>query len=175
MSNDNEPESKSDPHRTFAGTGAAEGRGKPSTADSEIRRTINEDSELRRQGETLLKLFGSDEGVKFVAETLGLGKAFVRSRFEAMSAALQERASKLAGETLERGEDDGTYFGACPVCGKTDGYLNVGRNHWFVCREHKKKWCAGSNLFSDWRDETEEKHEENAKLLESYETVSPIR
>jgi RecA-family ATPase len=25
------------------------------------------------------------------------------------------------------------------------------RSHWFVCHEHKVKWCVGSNLFSGWR------------------------
>jgi len=48
------------------------------------------------------------------------------------------------------------YFGLCPVCHKTDGSLNVGRSHWFYCKEHKKCWCAGSNVFSSWRDQTEQ-------------------
>jgi len=47
-------------------------------------------------------------------------------------------------------------FGICPHCGKTDGYVNVGRGHWFFCIEHRVKWYAGSNLFSSWHDETEE-------------------
>ena len=46
------------------------------------------------------------------------------------------------------------YFGVCPECGKTDGYINVGRDHWFYCKEHKLRWNVGSNLFSDWKDET---------------------
>ena len=24
-------------------------------------------------------------------------------------------------------------FGGCPTCHKTDGFLNIGRDHWFVC------------------------------------------
>jgi hypothetical protein len=51
------------------------------------------------------------------------------------------------------------YFGGCPQCGKNDGYTNVGRSHWFLCKEHKTMWCAGSNLFSSWRYETEEEQE----------------
>lgn len=47
-------------------------------------------------------------------------------------------------------------WGLCPTCGKTDGYINVGRGHWFYCQEHKKKWFVGSNLFSSWKDETED-------------------
>ena len=30
--------------------------------------------------------------------------------------------------------DDTGYFGLCPTCHKTDGYLNVGSSHWFVRR-----------------------------------------
>jgi hypothetical protein len=56
------------------------------------------------------------------------------------------------------------YFGVCPICRTADGYANVGRSHWFFCQEHQKKWCAGSNIFSDWRQETEE---EQRKQYES--------
>jgi hypothetical protein len=45
-------------------------------------------------------------------------------------------------------------FGACPVCHRDDGYINVGADHWFVCLTHKKKWCAGANLFSSAMEET---------------------
>lgn len=48
------------------------------------------------------------------------------------------------------------YFGVCPECGKTDGFINVGRGHWFYCREHKTKWLFGENQFDSWRDETED-------------------
>jgi hypothetical protein len=56
-------------------------------------------------------------------------------------------------ETGDRVIDD--YFGVCPHCGKNDGFINVGRSHWFFCKEHRVKWCAGANLFSSWRHETE--------------------
>jgi hypothetical protein len=48
------------------------------------------------------------------------------------------------------------YWGVCPVCHKTDGFLNAGKTHIFICREHKTRWIVGANLFSSWRDETEE-------------------
>jgi hypothetical protein len=48
------------------------------------------------------------------------------------------------------------HFGVCPTCNKTDGYINIGRGHWFYCAQHKIKWCVGENLFSGWQDETEE-------------------
>jgi hypothetical protein len=47
------------------------------------------------------------------------------------------------------------HFGLCPTCHRTDGYLNVGRGHWFVCHEHRAKWFAGANLISSWRDQSE--------------------
>jgi hypothetical protein len=51
---------------------------------------------------------------------------------------------------------DSGYFGLCPICKNTDGYINIGRGHWYLCKEHKVRWFVGENLFSSWRDETEE-------------------
>jgi hypothetical protein len=70
-------------------------------------------------------------------------------------------------------ENDG-YFGACPRCGKNDGYLNVGRDHFFVCHEHKKYWRFGSNMFSSWREQTEDERAANAELISGYEEVEPL-
>jgi hypothetical protein len=53
------------------------------------------------------------------------------------------------------------YFGACPQCQKTDGYTNIGPHQWFFCKTHKVKWWAGTNIFSDWRDETEDEQRAN--------------
>ena len=39
------------------------------------------------------------------------------------------------------------YVGGCPECGGNHGYLSVGCEHWFVCHDHKTKWCVGTNLF----------------------------
>ena len=66
------------------------------------------------------------------------------------------------------------YFGNCPVCGQTDGYLNISCNHWFVCHEHKSKWFVGSNLFSIWRFENESNWLGNAALLNRYQDVEPM-
>lgn len=67
------------------------------------------------------------------------------------------------------------YFGACPECGETSGYMNVGRSHWFVCDTHQVKWCAGENLFSDWRSEDESIWEANMQKLVAYRDVAPLR
>lgn len=66
------------------------------------------------------------------------------------------------------------HFGGCPKCGGDDGYLNVGRGHWFVCRRHKVRWFVGANLFSNWRHEEDWEWEENEKELEGYEEVEPL-
>lgn len=65
-------------------------------------------------------------------------------------------------------------FGGCPECGGEDGFLNVGREHWFVCARHRTKWFVGGNLFSGWRDEPEEAWQENASRLSGYREVLPI-
>ena len=65
-------------------------------------------------------------------------------------------------------------FDVCPECGETDGFLHVGREEWFVCHKHKTKWCVGSNLFSGWREMTDEEFQKNAELLEGYKEVKPI-
>ena len=67
------------------------------------------------------------------------------------------------------------YFGGCPVCGGTDGFVNDGRDHWFTCQTHSAKWCAGSNLFSGWREETEADWRRNRALLNTLREVQPLR
>jgi hypothetical protein len=66
------------------------------------------------------------------------------------------------------------YFGGCPKCGLDDGYLNIGRDHWFVCHAHRRKWWVGSNLFSSWREQDDATFEENARLLAGYGEVEPL-
>jgi hypothetical protein len=66
---------------------------------------------------------------------------------------------------------------ACPECGRHDGYRNIGKGHWFFCREHKIRWFVGSNLLSSWRNETEEEQREKAAFFyegEGYREVEPI-
>ena len=59
-------------------------------------------------------------------------------------------------------------FGGCPRCGRTKGYMNIGRAHWLFCDRHMLKWCVGNNLFSTWRDETEEDWRRNWEKLQGY-------
>ena len=71
-------------------------------------------------------------------------------------------------ETDAQEPDD---FGVCPICHKSDGYLNIGRDHWVVCHEHRLRWCVGSNLFSSWRHEKEDDWDKNAERIKDYEVV----
>ena len=64
------------------------------------------------------------------------------------------------------------YFGACPGCGRSDGYLNDGPDHWFICVEHRLKWRVGMNLFSDWRDETQVEKASARWLLRTFSELS---
>ena len=66
------------------------------------------------------------------------------------------------------------YFGVCPICRKNDGYINVGRGHWFLCDEHKIKWLAGSNLFDSSKEQTEEEQRQiyDARGVGDYKEVS---
>ena len=64
-----------------------------------------------------------------------------------------------------------SYFGDCPKCHGSDGYLNIGRDHWFHCEEHKVAWRVGSNLFSSWREENDEIWLANANKLAAYKTI----
>jgi hypothetical protein len=68
------------------------------------------------------------------------------------------------------------YFGLCPTCKKTDGYLNVGRSHWFICKKHRVRWCIGFKVFSSWQDETEsqQRREQEAIGFDSFAEVKPF-
>jgi hypothetical protein len=83
---------------------------------------------------------------------------------------------RLAAEARYRELPVDNYFGGCPQCGRDDGCANVGRSHWFYCKEHKVKWCIGSNLFSTWRDETEEEQRRiyNEIGLGDFTEVEPL-
>jgi hypothetical protein len=71
----------------------------------------------------------------------------------------RELEDRARDDARQRGFDD--HFGVCPECGEPGLCLNVNRDHWFVCRDHRVKWYAGSNLFSAWRDEDPARWVEN--------------
>lgn len=53
------------------------------------------------------------------------------------------------------------HFGVCPLCGANDGYMDIGRGHWFLCRRHQFAHFGGSNLMSSWRTTSEAQTREN--------------
>lgn len=65
--------------------------------------------------------------------------------------------------------------GICPKCGKTDGFVNLGKEHWFICRDHKYKWFAGVNLFEGWENQTVAQTESIDLMLSRYKEVMPLR
>ncbi len=67
------------------------------------------------------------------------------------------------------------HFGDCPQCGGNDGYINIGRDHWFVCRRHGVKWYVGTDIFPGWRNENAEEWRLNAILLSHYLEVEPFK
>jgi hypothetical protein len=77
--------------------------------------------------------------------------------------------------TTTRPQADG-YFGVCPICKNHDGYVNAGRTHVFVCDEHKVSWIAGANIFSDWREQTEDEQRQiyESRGVGDYQRIDPF-
>ena len=69
-------------------------------------------------------------------------------------------------------QTDNTMTGGCPECGREDGFVNDGRNHFFFCRTHRLLWYGGSNLFSSWRDESREEQAEQWRRVADYRDVT---
>jgi hypothetical protein len=88
-------------------------------------------------------------------------------------AALKTRVAELETELQMQRWDD--YFGLCPHCHQNDGYLSIGRDHWFFCDKHRTTWWGGSNMLSSWREETEQEQREKfeAKMFDTYKKVEP--
>jgi hypothetical protein len=66
----------------------------------------------------------------------------------------ESEMTKIEMTAQERCDAEDNYFGGCPECGGSDGCINIGPNHWYYCKEHRTRWCIGSNLFSSWKDQT---------------------
>jgi len=63
--------------------------------------------------------------------------------------------------------------GACPICGKNDGYVDLSDCHWFVCNTHQTRWLADSNLSSTGELESREQCNKNGKKIQNYRIVVP--
>jgi hypothetical protein len=67
------------------------------------------------------------------------------------------------------------YFGGCPTCGNAEEHFNYRSNHYGACHTHRCYWGPfGSNLFSSWKDETQEDWDRNEMRFEPYAHVEAI-
>ena len=64
------------------------------------------------------------------------------------------------------------YYGSCPLCGKTDGYLDTPGGHVFVCDTHKTSWLVGSGLFTV--EASDDELRANRDKLAVYREVEPL-
>lgn len=69
--------------------------------------------------------------------------------------------------------DSGELGGVCPQCYRTDGYVNIGKEHWGICDVHRVRWPIGYNLFSDWQHESRDEQEETWSKVAPYVVVQP--
>lgn len=65
------------------------------------------------------------------------------------------------------------YFGVCPQCGRNDGYLNSGRERWFVCHEHRVKWGGGQSKACGWKEVSPVVRKRNVALFAAYREIEP--
>jgi len=85
---------------------------------------------------------------------------------------LKKRAPKSLQRERPPGPDS-TRFGCCPVCHNPGEIANIRKSHWMACSAHRLCWYVGMNLFSCWRDESEEIWERNAEMLDTFQEVEP--
>jgi hypothetical protein len=65
--------------------------------------------------------------------------------------------------------------GVCPLCDKTDGFVNLGKEHWFICRDHETKWFVGINLFEGWQNQTVAEAQSIERMLDGYKEITPLK
>jgi hypothetical protein len=161
------------PHRKRRADRTSKAAIPPPQPEDQIMSTIDEHCRLIREG-TFLDATLAELRERLTFEEVE--RVCVRLKREAN--AVLEAADALGERNFPRQFPDAivvdSYFGGCPECGKTDGFLDIGGNHWFVCHAHKKRWSPGSNLFSSWKEETEAQWEANAALLDGYDKTEPL-
>ncbi len=85
---------------------------------------------------------------------------------DATNAVLSEEEQQILDSEAAR-----YHFGAC-ICGRLpDLRANLGSDNYMACSVCQTFWCVGSNLFSDWRVETEEIWARNRAMLAGYTEI----
>ncbi len=71
-------------------------------------------------------------------------------------------------EQMDRGD-----FTVCVRCNKPTCWIcNIGRQHWAYCEACCVKFMVGENLFSSWREQSEEDWKKNREFLEDFEDLT---
>jgi len=65
-------------------------------------------------------------------------------------------------------------WGMCPVCGKHNGYVNLGAEFWIICHQHKTKWSIGDDLLAGWQDQSASQFYKVENILSKYNEVYPL-
>ncbi|MEM6461662.1 MAG: hypothetical protein AAF724_07090 [Pseudomonadota bacterium] len=65
-------------------------------------------------------------------------------------------------------------FGACPECGKSNGFLAIGPDHWGVCHRHGVKWSFVCDDLEGWKDQSDIERHQVSLLLAAYVEVQPV-
>lgn len=64
-------------------------------------------------------------------------------------------------------------FGVCPLCGKTDGGLEIESSTWFLCHDHGLRWEARRLPQSNGHSGQAEKGKVNWTTIRHYRVVQP--
>lgn len=71
-------------------------------------------------------------------------------------------------QQMDRGDST-----VCVRCSKPTCWIrNIGRQHWAYCEGCHLKFVVGENLFSSWREQTEEEWKKNWEFLKDFEDLT---
>lgn len=65
-------------------------------------------------------------------------------------------------------------YGGCALCGDHDEFFVINKSFWFVCRNHKVCWCAGTDLFPVFHKPTDEERQTHHRMVATYRDIIPL-
>ncbi len=107
------------------------------------------------------------------AGAVGWEAGRLEAELEGLSEASVEVLDGLCVEVQSALDGPYPYFGWCAECGGGRN-CNIERAHWGYCDKHRTRWFAGSNVFSDWRNETEEQWRSRWERIGAYREVKGV-